>query len=119
MIANLTFWLLDFWFSIFSRITGLILKPLFDYLANTNFISENYLDVAQEFLNTWFYPYIKFSRDVFINVTGLPLDFFAFFVFVLFFVFALFLTMNVFKFILNGWSLYRSGQAIVKAGKKL
>lgn len=109
-------YLLDFWFGIFSRITGFILEPVFRILVNTGFFDENYLEVADTFM-LQLYDYISFSRDVIINITGLPPQIFYFLGGILIFCFAGYMSLLSFKFLLNCYALFRSGKSAVRSIK--
>lgn len=114
MIANVIFYLFDFWTGIMSRIIGTILKPVLDLIFENILGVGNYMSTVNYFLDTYFYKGIRFARDVFINVTGFPVGLVAFFGAVLIFYFSGWLSFLVVKGILNLWGLFRSGRSIAK-----
>lgn len=118
MLVNFIFGLLDFWFSIISKIIGIFMDPLFDYLVNNNWLSVNYFDTMQDFIINRFLPSLKFSRDVFINITGLPVEFFVLIGVALTTLLSLSFTFIGIKALLNVFFFIRGGRSLGVFSKK-
>ena len=63
------------------------------------------------------FKYIKFARDVLINVTGLPVGIFIFFGTFLTFCLLYFLATLILRFVFNAIGLARFGKAAISLGK--
>ena len=118
MLVNLIFGIIDFWFSIISKIIGIFMNPLFDYLVNNNWISVNYFATMQDFIINKFLPSLKFSRDVFINITGLPVEFFVLIGLLLTFLLTVSFTFIGIKALLNVFFFIRGGRSLGVFRKK-
>lgn len=112
MLGNFFLGVTDFWFSLISKIIGVFLDPLFKYLVESNFIPVNFFDIMQDFIFNKFLPSLKFSRDVFINITGLPVDFFVILGLLLAALLSLSFTFIVIKALLNVYFFIRGGQRL-------
>ena len=108
---------LDFWYGTISRIAGFVLKPLFDYLVDQNILSDNYLQIATDFVEELLRKFL-FARDVIINVTGVPVQVFVILGNVLALSFGLYTIALGLKFALNAWSWFRTGSSVARAVSK-
>lgn len=117
-MGNILFLFYDFTFQMTSHFFGVFLKPLGDFIFKYILGVDNWLDVLDNFLNTYFYNGIGFAKNVIINVTGIPNEFFSVVAHFLFWCFELFIITLSVKFILNAISLFRTGRSISNIGGK-
>ena len=117
MFSNIIGFLLDFISGFISKTIGFILNPLFDLLVDWNIISTDYFDIFTSFLNDFVFKYIKFARDVIINVTGIPVGLFTLFGTFLAFCLIFFLGTLTIRFVFNAVGLVRFGKATITLGK--
>lgn len=118
MVVSIILTFADFWFNFISQISGFFIDPLYEYLVNNNWISINYFDNLESFLNDKFIPAIKFSRDVFINITGVPTEFFLLIGTMFVGLIGLSMTFIAVKAILNVYFFIRGGRTLGVFSKK-
>ena len=112
-------WLFDFIFQVLSKLSSAIFEPIFKWATENNWISENYLEIASDFLNDYFYKYIIFAKETFINITGFPAELFLVISILLAACFTLFVSCFGLKAALNAYALIRGGKTMGENIKKL
>ena len=111
-MGNIVMWFADFFFQVFSKVTSALFKPIFDWAVNYNLISTDYFGTVQDFLNNYFYKYIRFVKETIINITGISPNLFVLLGTLLGFCLLLFISSLTIKAILNLYSLIRTGKTI-------
>lgn len=111
MFWNLFRFIVDIFIKIISYVTGMIFYVFLEKITNLGQVLHEYYFVVDDFFNDIFFPGIKFSRDTLIYITGLPVGVFKFVTFFGMLCFGLFVVSLVIRFVLNGYSLFRTGSS--------
>ena len=84
-------------------------------MCGADLIDQSFILTLTNFFNNTLLDYIKFSRDVIINITGLPVGLFIALAGILGVMLSLFIITLVLKFIFNGIALFRAGKSTYRA----